>query len=69
MIKVDVELVRFGILVDDQDLHWMPPLNGHKSKDVRERLINLMILFDRLSRDFPQRSYDEIFMGRFEHRL
>ena len=47
----------------------MPPLNGHKSKDIRERLINLMIIFDRLSRDFPQSSYDDIRLGRFEHRL
>ena len=47
----------------------MIPDNGHESIGIREGLIDLMMIFDRLSRDFPQRSYDEIRMGRFEHRL
>ena len=31
MIKVDVELVRFGILVDGEDLHKAANTNGQQS--------------------------------------
>jgi hypothetical protein len=31
MIKVDVELVRFGILVDGEDMHMKPNINGNTS--------------------------------------
>ena len=42
MIKVDVELVRFGILVDGEDLHRMTPYNGQNSSGIKHGLMRLM---------------------------
>ena len=46
LIKVDVELVRFGILVDGKDMHMMMPTNGDKSEAIEQKLIKLMKTVD-----------------------
>ena len=69
MIKLDVELVRFGVLVDGEDLHMMTPFNGQQSKGIRDGLIRLMHIVNNLARDFPTRTYEDILSGDFAKRL
>jgi hypothetical protein len=69
MIKVDVELVRFGILVDGQDLHTMTPFNGQPSSGIKAGLIKLMMIVNKLARDFPEQVYFDILSGKFTERM
>jgi hypothetical protein len=69
MIKVDVEIVRFGILVDSADLHKALCYNGASSEKIRETLYKLLLLFNRLAKGFPTYVRDDIVSGRFTKRL
>ena len=69
MIKVDVEIVRFGILIDGADLHKVLCYNGQSSSEIRDALIKLMLIFNKLARGFPAYVRDDIVSGRFANRL
>ena len=56
-IKVDVELVRFGILVNGEDLHQKIPTNGLKSVGLEQLLVDIIKTANQLTRDFPTRVY------------
>ncbi len=69
MIKVDVELVRFGILVDGVDLHHTLNTNGQTSDVIVNQLMELLRTANKLTCDFPTNVHDEILSGRFTLRL
>jgi hypothetical protein len=69
MIKVDVEIVRFGILIDGADLHKVICYNKQSPDEIREALKKLMLIFKKLYRGFPTYVRDDIISGRFVNRL
>jgi hypothetical protein len=66
---VDVELLRFGILVNGQDLHRKISTNGLTSDALEKMLIEITITATRLTRDFPKRVYQDVISGRFAERM
>jgi hypothetical protein len=69
MIKVDVELVRFGILVDGVDLHQTLNTTGQTSDVIECQPMELSRTANKLTCDFPTNVQDDILSGRFALRL
>lgn len=69
MLRVDVELVRFGILVNNTDLHRFVCVSGMYADEIRSTLMKLKLMLKKLSRDFPPQVRDDIVSGRFTERL
>ncbi len=69
MIKVDVELVRFGILVDGIDKYKVTNVYDLFSKGIEQHLGSLMRTAHDLANDFPKGVQDDIMMGRFTQRI
>ena len=69
MIKVDVELIRFGILVDGCDMYLRIIQNGSPSDVVAHELIEHLKVANKLVWDFPSKVHDDIMSGRFTKRL
>ena len=65
LIKVDVELVRFGILVDGVDTHKIANINGQISTLIEKQLISILIKAKNLASDFPMSVQGDIMSGRF----
>ncbi len=65
LIKIDVELVRFGILVDGVDMHKIANINGQISTFIEEQLISILRKAKNLASDFPMSVQDDIMAGRF----
>jgi hypothetical protein len=69
MVKVDVEVIRLGILVDGEDLHKSIIPNGRMSDDVEEELAQVLKQAKSLAADFPSNAYNDIKSGRFAERI
>ena len=69
MIKVDVELVRFGILVDGIDKHRVTNVYDLFSKGIEQHLSSLMRTAHDLANDFPKGVQEDIMMGKFTERI
>lgn len=69
MIKVDVELIRFGILINGQDMHLRTIRNGLTSRQIEYELIEQMKVANKLVWDFPKQISDDIISGRFTKRI
>ncbi len=69
MIKVDVEVIRLGILVDGEDLQNKIIPNGRMSEDVEEELAQVLKHAKSLAADFPSNAYNDINSGRFAERI
>ena len=69
MIKVDVELVRLGILVNGKEVYrnaWTKELT---SAEIEDLLVEMLKFVISLTRDFPESVYNDIISGRFTKRM
>jgi hypothetical protein len=69
MVKLDVELVRFGIFIDGEDLHKTPNINGQQSDAIENQLIDLLQVAKTITYDFPQDVYADILDNTFTQRM
>ncbi len=69
MIKVGPELIRFGILVDGEDIHQVQDLEGLSTYSVEQKLVELVKKAKGLASELPKGIKDDIISGKFTQRI